>query len=126
MTPDFSLVAYLNERKTLVDGALDRYLPGEQNGPSVIVQAIRYSLTAFAISRPELRVLIVVTDGEQHAGDALAAAREVATTGVKIFRVGMGRPEGELIPIADAEGRQTFLKDREGRTVKSRLNETLL
>ena len=46
MNPDFSLVAYLNERKALVDGALDDYLPGGQNDPSVIVQAIRYSLLA--------------------------------------------------------------------------------
>jgi geranylgeranyl diphosphate synthase type II len=46
VNPDFSLVTYLNERKALVDGALDDYLPGEQNDPSVIVQAIRYSLLA--------------------------------------------------------------------------------
>jgi len=46
VNPDFSLVAYLNERKALVDRTLDGYLPGEQNDPSVICRAIRYSLLA--------------------------------------------------------------------------------
>lgn len=46
MNPDFSLVAYLRERKAFVDGALDSLIPLEQDGPSVIVEAVRYSLLA--------------------------------------------------------------------------------
>ncbi|MFZ4437872.1 MAG: polyprenyl synthetase family protein [Syntrophales bacterium] len=46
MNPDFSLVVYLSERKALVDSALEANLPGGQNEPPVIFQAIRYSLLA--------------------------------------------------------------------------------
>lgn len=46
MSPDFSLPVYLNGRKAQIDGALEGYLPGGQNDPSVICRAIRYSLLA--------------------------------------------------------------------------------
>ena len=46
MNPDFPLKEYLSERKALVDRALDDYLPGDQNEPPVIFQAVRYSLLA--------------------------------------------------------------------------------
>ena len=58
--------------------------------------------------------------------DALAAAREAAEAGVTIFSVGIGTSEGELIPVPGAQGQRTFLKDRAGRTVKSRLDEPML
>jgi geranylgeranyl diphosphate synthase type II len=46
VNPDFSLITYLNERKALVDRALDDYIPGDQNEPPVIFQAVRYTLLA--------------------------------------------------------------------------------
>ena len=95
-------------------------------GGTAIASAIRDSLAVFASSAPDSRALIIVTDGESHEGDALSAAKEAAKQGVKIFTVGVGTPEGELVPITDAQGHQTFLKDRGGRTVKSRLEEGLL
>ncbi len=95
-------------------------------GGTAIANAIRDSLKVFASSAPDSRALIVMTDGESHEGDAITAAKEAAKQGVKIFTVGVGTPDGELVPITDAQGHQTFLKDREGRTVKSRLEEGLL
>ena len=95
-------------------------------GGTAMANAIRDSLTVFASSAPDSRALIIMTDGESHEGDPVSAAKEAAKQGVKIFTVGVGTPEGELVPITDAQGNQTFLKDREGRTVKSRLEEGLL
>ncbi|MDO9228729.1 MAG: polyprenyl synthetase family protein [Syntrophales bacterium] len=69
MNPDFSLVAYLNERKALVDDALDDYLPGGQNDPSVIVQAIRYSLLA---GGKRIRPILCLAAAEAIGGDAKA------------------------------------------------------
>jgi geranylgeranyl diphosphate synthase type II len=46
VNPDFSLITYLNQRKALVDRALDDYIPGDQNEPPVIFQAVRYTLLA--------------------------------------------------------------------------------
>jgi len=95
-------------------------------GGTAIANAIRDSLKVFASSAPGSRALIIMTDGESHEGDAITAAKEAAKQGVKMFTIGVGTPEGELVPITDAQGNQTFLKDREGRTVKSRLEEGLL
>ena len=95
-------------------------------GGTSLAQAIRESLKALASSAPESRALVLITDGENHEGDVRAAAREAAKAGVKVFAIGIGTPEGELIPVADAQGHTTFLKDRSGLTVKSRLDEALL
>ena len=43
-----------------------------------------------------------------------------------MFTLGLGTPEGELIQITDEKGQRSFLKDENGNTVKSRLNESLL
>ena len=67
MNPDFSLVAYLDERKALVDRALDGYIPGGQNDPPVIVQAIRYSLLA---GGKRIRPILCMAAAEAVGGDA--------------------------------------------------------
>lgn len=73
------------------------------------------------------KALIIITDGEDHEGDALKAAREAAEMGIRIYTIGMGSPEGTPIPMYDQNGNQTgFRKDRQGQTVISRLNETIL
>ncbi len=95
-------------------------------GGTALAEAIRSSAKAFEASSSDSRALILITDGEDHAGAALEAAKTVAKEGIKIFCIGIGTAEGELIPITDAAGNRTFLKDREGRTVKSRLDESTL
>jgi len=95
-------------------------------GGTAIGQGIRTAVKAFDAGTQGARVLVIVTDGEDHEGDPMAAAKEAAKAGVTIFAVGIGTQEGELIPVADDAGHQTFVKDREGRTVKSRLDESLL
>ena len=59
-------------------------------------------------------------------GDAVAAADEAAKEGVKIFAIGVGTTEGELIPIREEGKPMEFLKDRDGEVVKSRLDENTL
>lgn len=95
-------------------------------GGTALAQAIRAGLEAFAAASSESRALVLISDGEDHAGDAMAAAREAASAGVAVFAIGIGTPEGELIPVTDERGQKVFLKDREGRTVKTRLDEATL
>ena len=69
------------------------------------------------------RILILVTDGENLEGDALAAAKVAAEhEGLKIYTVGIGTSEGELIPLPSDLG-GGFVKDEKGAPVKSRLDE---
>ena len=97
-------------------------------GGTAIGSAIREGLKLLKASGsvPGSRAMVLISDGESLEGDPRAAAKEAVTAGVPIFCIGIGTPEGELIRLTDDEGRQSFLKDREGRTVKSRLDEALL
>ena len=69
MNPDFSLVAYLNERKALVDSALEAYLPGGKSDHPVIFQAIRYSLLA---GGKRIRPILCMAAAEAVGGKAEA------------------------------------------------------
>ena len=95
-------------------------------GGTALAAAIRESLRALEASSSVSRAIVIISDGESHEGDALAAAREAAQAGVPVFTIGIGTMEGELIPLVDAQGQRTFLQDRDGRTVKSRLEEVVL
>lgn len=95
-------------------------------GGTSISSAIRTSITAFEGKAKKYKALILITDGEDHEGDPAKAAEEAAKQGIKIFCVGVGTKEGELVPMVDEKGSKSFLKDREGKVVKSRLDETTL
>lgn len=72
------------------------------------------------------RILILITDGEDLEGQALAAAKEAAARGMTIYTVGVGTPAGELIPLDGPGKGGAFLKDEKGQVVKSRLDEKML
>lgn len=69
------------------------------------------------------RAIILITDGENHEDDAVAAAKTAAELGIKVFCVGVGSPEGKPIPM-NASGE--LLKDREGNIVVTKLDEKTL
>ena len=70
--------------------------------------------------------MIIITDGENHEADPLPVAAAAAKDHIRIFTIGVGTKGGELISIKGEDGQETFLKDKQGRVVKSRLNEDLL
>lgn len=88
---------------------------------------IRTALESFPKGGEGYRVLVLLTDGEDHRSDPEAAAREAKDAGVKVLAIGFGTPGGEPIPLRDASGGVAgYLKDAQGRTVVSRLDEGLL
>ena len=95
-------------------------------GGTSISRAIKTAITAFEGKAKKYKALILITDGEDHEGDPVRAADEAAEQGIRIFCVGIGTREGELIPVNDENGNMSFLKDRQGQVVKSRLDETTL
>ncbi|MBR6918777.1 MAG: VWA domain-containing protein, partial [Bacteroidales bacterium] len=72
------------------------------------------------------KVIVLVSDGEDHADDAVEMAKAAASRGIRIYTVGIGSSQGEPIPVSDRNGVTTFKKDAEGNTVITRLNEPLL
>lgn len=68
------------------------------------------------------RVVILLTDGEDHEGDPVDAARELASAGVQVMVVGIGSRSGEPIPTYSPDGTWTgYLRDREGNVVHTAL-----
>ena len=95
-------------------------------GGTSISSAIEEAVKSYEGGQKEHKALIIITDGEDHEGDPVKLAREAQADGIKIFCIGIGTSEGELIRVADETGKKSFLKDREGNVVKSRLNENAL
>jgi Ca-activated chloride channel family protein len=96
------------------------------DGGTAIGEAIRAASKAFEKENDNHKILVLFTDGEDQDGGAVEAADEAAAKGMRIFTVGVGTANGELIRLQDANGAGSFLKDEEGNVVKSRLNETML
>ena len=68
-----------------------------------------------------------MTDGEDHEEGIAGAIQKAKDIGMKVFTIGLGSPEGELIQVRNPQtGKLDFLKDDGGNVVKSRLNESLL
>jgi Ca-activated chloride channel family protein len=95
-------------------------------GGSAITEALRTAIKAFDETSDADRVLLLITDGEDTQGNPLDLLPELKERGIKVYTIGVGSPEGELIPVADDQGRETFLRDRSGNVVKSSLNEDVL
>ncbi|MBD3184553.1 VWA domain-containing protein [Candidatus Poribacteria bacterium] len=95
-------------------------------GGTSINGAIRTAIKAFEGKAKKYKALILITDGEDHEGDPEKAAEEASEQGIKIFCVGVGTKDGELIPVMDEMGNVIFLKDNKGQVVKSSLDESSL
>ena len=95
-------------------------------GGTSISSAIKTALDTYKNFYVNDKVLILITDGEDHDADTLKLAEQAKNEGITIFCVGIGTTEGELIPIVDLSGKKTFLRDREQNAVKTRLNENIL
>src|SRR2546422_4546929 len=92
---------------------------------TAIADAIQTATAAFRPGERRYKVLVLITDGEDHEGNVAAAAGAAAAGGVDIYTVGVGSPGGEPIPLRNARGDIIgYKEDREHRKVTSRLGET--
>lgn len=88
---------------------------------TAIGEAINTAMRSFSSQSEKSRAIIVITDGENHEDDPVAAAKQAADMGVRVFTIGVGSPEGKPIPM-DGE----LLKDKDGNIVVTRLDEKVL
>lgn len=95
-------------------------------GGTNISEAIELSVKTFGKSAIGNRAVIIFTDGEDLSGDAVKAAKDAANAGVRMFTIGVGSPEGSLIPLNAEGGGANFVKDSQGQVVKSKLDEKRL
>lgn len=95
-------------------------------GGTNIGEAISVSRQAFEGHEKKHRVLILITDGEDHGERVMQAVEEAKKQGIVIFTIGIGKQEGAPIPFIDKDGRKAFVKDKDGNIVLSRLDSVLL
>lgn len=70
------------------------------------------------------RVVVLLTDGEDHEGDAIAAAEELKAAGIKVYTVGIGSPQGQPIPMYASDGTLVgHMKTDEGRLVMTSMTD---
>ena len=88
---------------------------------TAIGAALQTAIRSFGSQESDAgRAIILITDGENHEDDAIAAAKQAQELGIQVFVIGIGKPEGSPIPVP---GTNDYIKDRSGQVVVSRLNE---
>ena len=91
-----------------------------------LARAIGVSVEALEETPPENRIVVVVTDGEDHEGGLAGALAAAVEAGVTIHTVGVGSAEGVPLPDVGGSGGGRFWRDDEGNVITTRLNETAL
>lgn len=110
--------------KTFVDLLSTDLIP---NPGTALAEAIEVAARSFPDEQERAKVIVIVSDGEDHEGNAVKAVRDAAADGIRVFTIGMAKEKGDPIPVYDADGRRTgWLTDEEGQIVTSRLNEQIL
>ncbi len=84
--------------------------------------AIDLAMRSFTPNEGVGRAIVLITDGENHEGGAVEAAKAAADKGVRVFVLGVGSPDGSPIPI---EGTNDFRRDKDGNVVVTKLNEQM-
>lgn len=98
-----------------------------QTQGTALADALEMAISSFTEESEKYRVLVLVTDGEDHEGRAVEMAKAAAQSGIIIHTVGVGTVAGSLIPVFSERGdRIDYKKDRKGKLVTSILNEPML
>ncbi len=94
---------------------------------TAIARAIEIACKGFVTKDSRQKVILLLTDGEDHEGDPVAAAEAAAKEGIIIYAVGIGSPTGVPIPSVDKSGNKTgYLRGSDGEIVTSKLDEVTL
>ncbi len=127
----FAGTAFLQCPLTLDYGAFNLFLDDLNTnlipvGGTSFGEAIKKSMAAFSSKLKKHKAIVLITDGEDHQGNAMEMAKAAKEQGIVVYTVGVGKKDGAYIKLKDSKGNETLLKDREGKVVKSRLDEVLL
>lgn len=85
-----------------------------------IGEAIRLCMNSFTVQKGVERAIVIITDGEDHEGEAEQMASEASKSGIHVYILGIGSEKGSTIPYNNG-----YLKDHEGNVVVTRLNEDM-
>ena len=89
---------------------------------TAIGAALNLGIRSFTPQEGVGRTIILITDGENHEGGAIEAAKNASEKGIQVNVLGVGMPDGAPIPV---EGTNDYRKDRDGNVIVTRLNEQM-
>jgi Ca-activated chloride channel homolog len=92
---------------------------------TAIGSAINLGVRSFTPGEEKSKAIIIITDGENHEDDPISAAEEASKAGIVIHTIGIGSAGGVPVPVNTA-GKRDYLKDVDGNTVISKLDEDIL
>jgi Ca-activated chloride channel family protein len=92
---------------------------------TAIGSAIDLGMRSFSPGTGKSKAIVIITDGENHEDDPVAKAKEAAMAGIVIHTIGIGSTEGVPVSVV-VNGKKDYLKDPDGNTVISKLDENIL
>jgi Ca-activated chloride channel family protein len=93
---------------------------------TAINEAIQLAESYYSEDTEAAKILVIISDGEDHEGESVAVAEAAAEKGIRIITIGVGTEVGATIPLKVNGRVREFKKDRDGKTVMTKLNpETL-
>ena len=93
---------------------------------TAIGSAINLAMSSFSPDNNKSKVLIIITDGENHEDNAVEMAEKAKEEGIVVHTIGMGLSKGAPIPIVGSSGQRDFRTDKDGKVVITKLNEPML
>lgn len=92
---------------------------------TAISEAIDVAERAFGEKSKGNKVLIIISDGEDHDSEAIERAKKAKDNGLVVFTVGVGTPDGGFMPV-DFGGTTDYKRDEKGQPIKTKLNEQMM
>ncbi len=93
---------------------------------TAIGDAVELSMEAFDENQEQHQAVVIISDGENHSGDALKAVKKANNKGVTVHTIGVGTKEGAPIPLKEGGNQVDFVRNKKGEVVVSQLNENIL
>lgn len=93
---------------------------------TAIGSAINLAASSFTPQSQTSKVIVVISDGENHEDDPVEAAKKAAEQGIYVYAIGIGSPQGAPIPVSSHDTQPSFWKDKDGNVVVSKLDEETL
>ncbi|MDO5523114.1 MAG: VWA domain-containing protein [Bacteroidia bacterium] len=90
---------------------------------TVIAEAINLGVSSFSSDTDVDKAIVIITDAEDHEGNANEAAVRASEAGIMVNVIGIGSVEGS--PLPESEVSNNYRTDNEGQVVVSRLNEEI-
>ncbi len=93
---------------------------------TAIGDAIDLARESFDQKQEKYKTMVVISDGENHQGDAVSAAKKANEDDIALNTIGVGSEEGSPIPIKEDGQKADFLRDQQGEVVVSKMNASIL